>query len=40
MNEPNYGVINEQGDLGLGYYALSENEEEILKNQEEKDDEE
>lgn len=27
----NYGVITEQGDLGLGFQEVSEKEQEILK---------
>lgn len=34
-----YGVINEIGDLGLGFTPLSESEQEKLKQEEEKKDE-
>ena len=27
----NYGVITEQGDLGLGFQEVSDNEKEIIK---------
>lgn len=33
MNNPNYGVLTEQGDLGLGFNVLSEEEQETLQEQ-------
>ena len=33
-----YGVINEIGDLGLGFTPLSEAEQEKIKKEEEKED--
>ena len=33
-----YGVINEIGDLGLGFTPLSESEQKQLKEQQEKED--
>ena len=33
MSNPNYGVITEQGDLGLGFNVLSEQEQETLQEQ-------
>lgn len=38
MNE-NYGVINEVGDLGLGFYPINESEQEQIKpHKEDKED--
>lgn len=31
MDNNNYGVITEQGDLGLGFQEVSDKEKEILK---------
>ena len=32
-NEPKYGCITEQGDLGLGFDVLNENDQKIVREQ-------
>lgn len=34
-NDPRYGVINEIGDLGLGFDEVSDKDQKVLKEQEE-----
>lgn len=35
MKDQEYGVINEVGDLGFGFYPISESEQEQIKKEEE-----
>lgn len=39
MNENAYGVIHEVGDLGCGYTPLTEAEQKVLREKEEKSEE-
>lgn len=36
MSEQKYGVINEIGDLGLGFTELNKNEQKVIKESEQK----
>ena len=40
MKNQEYGVINEVGDLGFGFYPISESEQEQIKKEENKKREE
>lgn len=39
MADPKYGVINEVGDLGLGFTELSNKDQKVLKENEQKSSE-
>ena len=39
-NNQQYGALNEQGDLGLGFDVFNESEQKILKDQENKEEKE
>lgn len=39
MKNQEYGVINEVGDLGVGFYPISESEQEQMRKKEEKEEE-
>ena len=40
MDNNKIGVINEVGDLGLGFYPINESEEKQINNNKKKDDKE